>query len=162
MTAVQMEQNPTNFTSGNQAGDPETDPNTENPSSENPTDTEGRLVNCTVVTSTRITTLPNGTNITETTKTVRGPSGCQSLLNTSSTSERKKRAVEIKDFESEPLNNNDLQFYVGFQFDGMDTYSNFTSLPVYEDPEYFKFDDKHHVRNFDSKNALLHIKVRKA
>ena len=167
MTEIQMGKVSNNITPGTQEGNPETgtqagnletDPNGEN----SPDDNGEKLVNCTVV---RITMLPNGTKIRETTQIVKRLSECQSLSNTSwigeSSSERKKRAVEIKDFESEPLNDNDLQFYVGFQFDGMETYNNFTSLPVFEDPEYFKFEDEDHVRYFNSKESFLHIKVSK-
>ena len=171
MTAIHMGKVSTNITTetqeetpetGTQAGNLETDPNGGNSPSESPDGNGETLVNCTMV---RITRLPNGTKIKETTQIVKKLSECQSLSNTSSTSEssneRRKRAVEIKDFESEPLNDNDLQFYIGFQFDGMETYSNFTSLPVYEDPEYFRFEDKDHVRYLNPKDSFLHIKVSK-
>ena len=171
MTAVHMGKVSNNITpdtqegnpeTGTQAGNLETGPDGENSATEDPDDNGNKLVNCTVV---RITMLPNGTKIRETTQIVRKLSECQSLLNTSSigesSSERKKRAIEIKDFESEPLNDNDLQFYIGFQFDGMETYNNFTSLPVFEDPEYFMFEDEDHVRYLNPKDSFLHIKVSK-
>ena len=162
MTAIQMEKVSTNITTGTQEENPKTNPNGGNSPSESPDGNGETLVDCTVV---RVTMLPNGTKIKETTQIVKKLSECQSLSNTSSTSEssseRKKRAVEIKDLESEPLNDNDLQFYIGFQFDGMETYSNFTSLPVFEDPEYFRFEDKDHVRYLNPKESFLHIKVSK-
>ena len=171
MTAIQMGKVSTNITmatkeenpeTNTQAGNLETDSNGGNSPNESPDGNGETLVNCTMVRTRR---LPNGTQIKETTQIVKKLSECQSLSNTSSTSERsserKKRAVEIKDLESEPLNDNDLQFYIGFQFDGMETYSNFTSLPVFEDPEYFRFEDKDHVRYHNPKESFLHIKVSK-
>ena len=166
-----------NVTTGTLSGDTETDPNVENsPPVEQLPDGDsgkggangghgGRLLNCSIVNSTRTTISTNGTKITETTTSVKGPRECQSLFNASSSNNngqsgrRQRRAIEIKDLESEPLNNNDLQFYIGFQFDGMNTYNNFTSLPVYEDPEYFKFEDEDHIRYFESKDPFLHVKV---
>ena len=155
-----------NVTTWTQSGDVETDPNLENspPDGENNDGNGGGLIrtNCTRVNTTKITTLANETVRTETTSVKE----CQTLNTSSSnsgyTENRKKRATEITDLESEPLNNNELQFYIGFQFDGMKTYSNFTSLPVYEDPEYFKFEDEDHVRYFESKDDFMYIKVSKS
>ena len=152
-----------NITTWTRSGDVETDSNEENspPVGENNEGNGGRLIrtNCTRVNTTKTTTLLNGTVITETTSVKE----CQSLNTSSSnsghTENRQKRAIEITDLESEPLNNNELQFYIGFQFDGMNTYSNFTSLPVYEDPEYFKFEDEDHIRYFESKDVFMYIKV---
>ena len=67
---------------------------------------------------------------------------------------RQRRATE----PAEPLNNNDLSFYIGFEFDGLSTYDNFTSLPVYEDPEYFQFEETDSVRMFSHRDVYLHIR----
>ncbi len=112
-------------------------------------DFSAALFNCTIKTTETIT-CSNGTVRTETEYKFRDTPRCKRLHNR----DRQKRATE----PAEPLNNNDLSFYIGFEFDGLSTYDNFTSLPVYEDPEYFQFEEAGSLRSFTRKDVYLHIK----
>ncbi len=140
-------------------------------SSENPASSYPghNTVNCTIVDAARGATEPNSTAETRTFAIVKGPSECLALLRNSSdagseTQSKRRKRREIDESEesesaTEPLNNSELQFYIGFQFDGDNTYTNFTSLPVYQDPEYYKFEEKDYIRLFDPERPHLHIKV---
>ncbi len=59
-------------------------------------------------------------------------------------------------------NNDEFILYVGFQLDGENSFSNFSILPMYENPKFFKFKELKNIRRYipvDDRFLRIHVSV---